>query len=575
MRRTLALARALLVVLVGTLLVAPGLVGAPAQAGEDYRVGISLSDTNVAVGESVRFSGKVRPLATGKVTLQRREGGQWTTVRRVKLVASSYATSLRFNETGVEFYRAVMPATKGTGKGVSKTRSVRVVSTASNPQIATTSLPSATLGQPYQAQLETVDDRPGTWSVAQGSLPPGLSLNGSTGIISGTPTATTSGEFAILFRDSDGRVVAKMFTISFAQGESLIVTTSLPGGAKGAAYSATLKAKDDRAGTWSITQGTLPAGLNLNATTGVISGTPTANGKSEFTVRFQDAASKVDTKALSITITDSGQAPVIATSSLPNGVVGDPYAVQMHTADGRAGTWSITQGTLPPGLALTASTGVISGTPTAPAIRDITVKFQDGAGLSATREFSIIVQASKPEIVTTSLPSGVKGEAYSTQLLTKDKRPGVWNLAQGTLPAGLALDPSTGVITGTPTTLGTSTFQVRFRDTLGATDTESLTLVVAASRPVISTASLPKGNVGKAYAAQLKTADNRAGAWSITTGTLPAGLALNATTGAITGTPTTKATSSFTVQFKDTAGVTGTKAFQLQIAGACFLFICP
>ena len=574
MPRTLTRSRVILLAIVAAVMLSPALVANSAQAAP-YRVGIKLSDTNVVVGETVRVSGTVRPITTGRVTLQRRVQGRWRTLERVKLSASRYAATVSFGDPGVAFLRVVAPGGKGHSKGTSRTRTVRVLNHATNPQIATASLPNGSVGTPYQAKVETIDGRAGTWSIGSGALPPGLSIAPGTGVISGTPTAETASEFAAYFKDRDGRVAAKIFTITIGDDtpEQLIVTSSLPNGVKGSAYSAQLRSKDDRPGTWSVTQGSLPAGLTLNATTGAITGTPTAVGKSDFTVRFQDANNNVSTRALSITVGDAATSPVIATSALPNGVVGAPYAVQMHTADGRAGTWSITAGTLPPGLTLTASTGVISGTPTAAAASDFTVRFQDAAGLSTTKAFSILIEATGPEIVTTTLPAAVKGEAYSVQLKTKDSRSGLWNVSAGTLPAGLTLNAATGVISGTPTTVGSSTFTVRFRDTLGISDTQQLTLVVANSRAVITTASLPDGRVGDAYTAQLQTADSRAGTWSVSAGTLPAGLTLNPGTGAITGTPTARGTSNFTVTFTDTAGVEATKALSIRVR-SCFLIFC-
>lgn len=574
MRRTLARSRALLLLLVAAIVLSPVLVVTSAEAAA-YQVRITLSDTNVVVGDMVHVHGTVKPATSGKVLLQRRKSGTWTTFRRLRLDTGVYTTTVRFDEPGVAYLRVVAPGGNGASRGVSKTRTVRVLNHATNPQIVTASLPSGSVGTPYDAQVKNADDRPGTWSIAQGSLPPGLTLDPATGKISGTPTAVITSDFAVYFRDQDGRVAARMYKIQVVDTapEQLIVTTALPNGVKGTAYSAQLKSKDDRAGTWSVTQGALPAGLTVNGTTGAITGTPTAVGKADFTVRFQDSADHSSARVLSITVGETQSAPVIATSSLPPGVVGDPYAVQMHTADGRTGTWSITQGTLPPGLALTASTGVISGTPTTTAIKDFTVRFQDGAGQAVTKEFSIVVEASRPEIITTSLPAAVKDEAYSTALKTKDDRPGVWNVSQGTLPAGLALNQSTGVITGTPTAVGSSTFQIRFRDTLGVTDSQELTIVVAASRPVIATTTLPKGTKGKAYTATLKTADNRAGTWAVQSGALPAGLTLNATTGVISGTPTTNGKASFVIRFRDAAGVEATKPLTIQI-GSCLLLIC-
>lgn len=662
MRRTLARSRALLLLLIATLLLSPALVATSAEAAAKapYRVGIKLSDTNVAVGATVRVSGKVRPLTTGKVNVQRRVSGNWTTLKSVRLVASSYATTVKFKESGVAFLRVVAPASKSNKKGTSKTRTVRVLANATNPQIVTATLPAGAVGAAYTATVTTADGRAGTWSIGSGALPPGLTIAPATGVISGTPTAAGTSQVGVYFRDNDGRVAARIynlvinsdgpvittttlagasvgvaytatlttadnragawsvtagalpagltlapatgvisgtpttagtgnFTVTFTDtanktatkalsivvsgADQLIVTSSLPNGVKGTAYTATLQSKDNRAGTWSITAGTLPAGLTLAPATGVISGTPTTAGKADFTVRFQDNASNASTRALSITIVEPGANPVIATTALPNGAAGVPYATQLHTADGRAGTWSITAGTLPPGLTLTASTGVISGTPTAAAIRDFTVKFQDGAGLSATKDLSIIIEASAPTIVTTTLPAAVKGVAYSTQVKIQDTRPGVWDLASGTLPAGLTLGAATGIISGTPTATGTSAFVIRFRDTLNIADTQALSIVVTATPPVISTATLPKGATGTAYTATLMTADNRPGTWSISAGTLPVGLTLAPATGVISGTPTVRATSNFTVKFKDADNLEVTKPLSIQVQ-TCILFIC-
>ena len=88
-----------------------------------------------------------------------------------------------------------------------------------------------------------------------------------------------------------------------APGSLTITTTSLPGGTVGTAYSQTLQATGGTTPyTWSLASGTLPAGLTLNASTGVISGTPTAAGTSNFTAQVTDALSATATKALSITI---------------------------------------------------------------------------------------------------------------------------------------------------------------------------------------------------------------------------------------------------------------------------------
>jgi hypothetical protein len=169
-------------------------------------------------------------------------------------------------------------------------------------------------------------------------------------------------------------------------------------------------------------------------------------------------------------------------------------------------------------------------------------------------------------VSTTALPGAATATAYSQMLQAVGGRLGyTWAVASGTLPAGLTLNAGTGLLSGTPTTAGTSTFTVRVTDGAASTATAVLSIVVTAPL-TIGTASLPSGLVGTAYSATLAaTGGTSPYTWSIAAGTLPAGLSLNAATGAITGTPTVAGTSSVTFRVTDSAARTVTKALSIAV----------
>ena len=99
-------------------------------------------------------------------------------------------------------------------------------------------------------------------------------------------------------------------------------------------------------------------------------------------------------------------------------------------------------------------------------------------GISRIRYLRVGAAVLPPVIVTTSLPDGVVGTAYAATVRTADNRPGAFLVASGSLPAGLFLDDQSGVISGTPTTQGTASFEVIFRDPDGLSDTQALSLIV-------------------------------------------------------------------------------------------------
>src|SRR5579863_4631531 len=324
-----------------------------------------------------------------------------------------------------------------------------------------------------------------------------------------------------------------------------ITTSALPNGQVGVAYNASLAASGGTAPyTWSLTAGTLPAGLSLSSS-GVISGTPTAavNAASlTFKVTDSSQPAQSNSAALSLTVTATG--PVITTSSLPNGQVGVAYSASLAASGGTAPyTWSLTAGTLPAGLSLSSS-GVISGTPTAAVnAASLTFKVTDSSqpAQSNSAALSLTVTATGPVITTSSLPNGQVGVAYSASLAAGGgTAPYTWSLTAGTLPAGLSLS-SSGVISGTPTAAvnaASLTFKVTDSSQPAQSNSAALSLTVTATGPVITTSSLPNGQVGVAYSASLAAGGGTAPyTWSLTAGTLPAGLSLSSS-GVISGTPT-------------------------------------
>jgi Putative Ig domain len=172
-------------------------------------------------------------------------------------------------------------------------------------QVTTQSLPQGVINAPYSTTTlsATGGVTPYAWNVASGNLPPGLSVSRA-GVVSGTPTAAGGYGFTVAVADSEQppSVANQSFGIS-VNAALQVMTTSLPNGYPSISYSATLAATGGLTPySWTITQGALPVGLTLSATSGVISGTPTGAGTSSFTVQVSDSETPATTATAGLSI---------------------------------------------------------------------------------------------------------------------------------------------------------------------------------------------------------------------------------------------------------------------------------
>ncbi|MCC7196421.1 MAG: putative Ig domain-containing protein, partial [Gemmatimonadaceae bacterium] len=433
--------------------------------------------------------------------------------------------------------------------------------------VITSSLADGTVNWAYSQNLTAGGGKiPFTWSLVSGTLPSGLSIAASTGIISGIPTAAGTGNFTVQVTDDNGATATRSLSITIYSALSL-TTATLSDGTVSAAYNQTLSATGGKTPfVWSISAGSLPTGLAINTSTGVISGTPTSVGTYNFTARVQDANGAPDAKPLTIVVY---QALTVSTATLVDGTVNLGYNQTLAVSGGKSPfTWSLIVGSLPAGLSLDTGTGVISGTPTASGTSNFTLQVADGNMAVASKSLSINVYSSL-SVTTSSLPAGTRTAPYSqTAASSGGKPPLVWSITAGALPAGLTLNSTTAVISGTPAAVGLANFTLQVQDSNGAAAAKALGIQVN-EIPVITTASLSGGTAGATYNQAISfTGAALPVVWSVISGTLPAGLILNSSSGVISGTPTIRGTSNFTVQIADANNITDSKAFSITVTAA-------
>ncbi|GAA4208948.1 hypothetical protein GCM10022289_33650 [Pedobacter jeongneungensis] len=473
--------------------------------------------------------------------------------------------------TGANFTTPALTATTTYYVQVSKgtcSNTTRVpVTITVNPAIVFTgtTLTNATIASPYSKQLPVATGgTPGyTYALASGStLPAGLTLSTS-GLVSGTPTATGNPTFDVVVTDSKGCSTTATFTLTTTPALAL-APGALPNGVTGTAYTTNgIPAATGGTGPYAYSATGLPPGLAFNPATREITGTPTQTGTFTIPVTVTDANGNTITANYTLKVTDP---LVLPPATLADGTTGTVYTPQtIPSAMGGSTPYTYSATGLPPGLTFDPATRTITGTPTQSGTFTVPVTVTDADGKTITSNYTINI-VNPLQLPAATLPDGTEGTVYATQTLpAATGGVGPYTYVATNLPAGLTFDPATRQVSGTPTQAGNYSIGVTATDSEGRTASNTYALKVIGVL-TLPGATLPNGIVGTAYPTQtLPAVTGGTAPYTYLATGLPPGLSFNTATREITGTPTLGGTYTISLTATDANGNKATTAYSLNV----------
>lgn len=342
-------------------------------------------------------------------------------------------------------------------------------------------LPTARVNEMYCATLgRTLGAPNATLKLKSGFTPKGLFLNTSTGALCGRPAE--SGIFYFTVEQQDGalstdqfayRLVVSDETAGETEGTLTLSSTQLPVGVIGAEYSFQLEARGGTA-PYSWTATGLPDGIELDAETGLLGGSPARDGEFAVSLTVRDGTGAGAHAQLPLVVRTT---PVfITTTNLGEGTVGELFQARLAAQGGSPPYRWEAISPLPAGLSLSASSGVIEGSPSEAFERTLAVQVFDSAKKSDTADLAMTIHSSPVRILTAHLTDGFTGTPYSLQLSADGGQPPYsWSESRGAIPSGLTLSPE-GLLAGTPRANGEFLLGLVVFDSLGQTASRSVQL---------------------------------------------------------------------------------------------------
>jgi gliding motility-associated-like protein len=375
-----------------------------------------------------------------------------------------------------------VPVTVTDASGNTKTANYTIV--VRDPLVLpAATLANGTVGIPYPAQAipsATGGIGPYTYSAPAASLPPGLTFNPTTREVTGTPTLAGTYSIPVTVTDGDGKTITTNYAIVVGNPLVLPPATLADGNVNVGYTSQPIPSATGGTGPYTYVATNLPPGLNFNATTRVISGTPTQSGLYSVTVTVTDNVGTTASNNYALRVIGALSLPTMA---LADGTVGTVYTEQtLPQVTGGTGPYTYTSANLPPGLNFDPITRKLTGTPTQGGTFTFSVTAKDAVNNSTTTNFTVKVKVDPPVVASASICSG------STATLS------VSNTLAGVTYRWYAATGSTVIFTGPGYTTAALTANTTYYvEAVSGTAVSSRTAVAVTARPTPALAIVSAG----------------------------------------------------------------------------------
>jgi len=450
------------------------------------------------------------------------------------------------------------------------------------PQVTSSPPTTGSVGSDYAYDADATDPEGTALRYALAEAPAGMAIDTTSGRIAWTPSAAQVGNHAVVIQvtDTGGLGATQSFSIAVqpANGAPRLTATPPAIAVVDMAYRHELGATDPEGGAlvYQLVQG--PAGMALDPTTGALTWTPTAAqaGEHAVAVRVVDGGGLAAEWAFALQVSVGNAPPQITSTPTAGAVVGSPYSYALRSVDPNGDTLVHALAQAPSGATIDPASGLVAWTPTAQQAgsQTFTVRATDPGGLVATQTFSVSVAATAngaPLISSAPVTTAVTGTPYGYLVVASDPNGDTLAYSLVQAPPGMAIQAGTGLVTWTPSSAqaGVQAVAVRVADAAGLSATQSFSIAVAVPNAAPQIVSTPPAAalVGSAYSYRVGASDPNGDALTFTLSQAPAGMAIDATTGAIAWTPASGQTGlqPVVVRVTDPGGLAATQSFAIVV----------